>query len=85
MGVTVLPDKVWGQIEVKRGGAYADEMEAVKSGKVVFVPIGERRADTLRVTLYEAAKRAGMEVSVRSYTHDGTNGFAIKQRPERAE
>jgi beta-lactamase class A len=79
MAVVILPGETWEQIDNKRT-QWSEEMEAVKNGKVVFVPIADRRADTLRITLYEAAKRAGLTVSVRSYDHEGVHGFAVKAR-----
>lgn len=79
MPLVVLPDETWEKIDHKRT-QWDDEMEAVKNGKVVFVPAEGRRPDTLRITLYEAAKRAGLKVSVRAYTHEGASGFAVKGR-----
>jgi hypothetical protein len=79
MAVVTLPAETWDTISGKPS-RWDEEMTAVKNGEIVFVPIGGRRADTLRITLYEAAKRAGTTVSVRSFKHGGVDGFAVKAR-----
>jgi hypothetical protein len=80
MPVVTLDDKTWSSLTGNRGTKWDDEMKAVREGKIVFVPAGDRKEDSLRITLYEAAKRVGLLISVRSYTHDGVRGFAIKSR-----
>lgn len=79
MEVVILPDEMWEKVDGRKS-KYDAEIAAIKEGKVVFVPLGDRKPDSLRITLYEAAKRSKIAVSVRLYEHEGIRGFAVKAR-----